>query len=466
MINNAPFVGRHNAKRLIRSILSSSWETTIFNIFGMYGSGKTAFSEYIKQQIESGNWSLISQDAGKPKVIFISGKSFGKQKETFINFLYQNLQSYLGLTNFNELGMNDVPLYAQLRSQLLEISLNKHPLIIIVDDFARIMEHIEVSEVFSLNSLLVPGVHYIFITDHRNLGEIDPAKYSASPFFHTAVVIPLFPLSRQEARELITSINEYEATFISQEVGGKIQDYSLEEGDFILIQKLAGGHAGLLVSLTKLFHYEKFERVLDGKQEIQTDQDKRLRILLYKVLQDGSVKEYLYNIAKTLDGITFDVQYFLLSVAIQDRNKKKGIENVRELGAHRSKLVVMNLINEDLAEGDYIPGELIRFTILRSIIDKPFSGFEEALLKLLKLRSPELVSFAMIEKELAPHMIDLDEATKKRLINSTISRLRKKIATSVNPRAFHIENIRGEGFCLKSLVTLEAFFEQGSSTFS
>lgn len=469
MSESISFIDRYKAKKNVEFFLSSSWETTILNIVGTYGSGKTRFLKYIKFQIENDLWKLIGQDIdNKPQVIIISGKSFEKEKSRFIDFFYDNLSLFIEMKDASSLNEDGISIYTYMRKRLLEVSLSEKPMVIIFDDFAHVMKHMDETEVLSLNSLLVPGVHYILTTDHRNLKDIDPEKYSSSPFFHTARVINLFPISPENSRKMIEAVNKTEEDgLLATHKSGSTDNFRLGKQVIDLIIQLAGGHAGLLVALTKLSFFQIFSPILSGEEIIEFDELQKSKFLRYRVLEDGSVKDYLYNIMKTLETVSSDVINIILGIAISDRENDKSTDLPSIAGELRLKLIIMNILNEDFhTEFDSIPGELIRFSILQNFMNKPFSGLEDELLKLLSLYSPDLVSFDLIKKKLSHHVDDIpNEKDQKRLIDSTISRLRKKIDTSINPEAFNIENVRGEGFYLTSDVKFDKFLEFGSSVF-
>lgn len=437
------YIGQQNALDIIKTSLESPRESKMLNIIGIFGSGKTSLLTYLEEELVKKVWKL--PQPYDPIVITIQGTNYSSGN-SFISFLagpiIRQLERKLSRT-FESSDSNNLVDYLDY------LSAEDIPLIIIIDNFARIMERIEIHEAQDLNRLRPGGVHYILVTDHRELSEISKPVYEASEFFKDAKPVRLNPLSIAESTELVKS--EF------ANLRGQVES-DLDNEDLTLILRFAGGHPGLLQAVTHammfLGNVQKQPRPYSNHKNASWSQ------FLKKLPDEDRIKYYLVRFLELAQcGLSISEQEYLLDIS-------SGNFSLHE---------VSNEIDEKLEKlwlttNHQILNDLVKFCLLSRLAPLSLSEPEKIVFDELEKSRPSVVKFetiydAIFPKEDAKKLGKVSLAEQKQLTQSIISRLRKKISKLRNRTAFKISSIRAQGYSIKSEVTFETYFKFGTSVF-
>jgi hypothetical protein len=145
------YIGQKKALDNIQSALATPRESRMLNIVGTYGSGRSALLAYIEQEIRLKNWEM--PQLADPIIIIVQGMNYSTD-DRFLNFLTSHLTKHIEAQIGGELSPNS------LAQSLSEIAAQDIPVIIMIDNFARIMDRLQDSEAHELNKLRPVGVHY------------------------------------------------------------------------------------------------------------------------------------------------------------------------------------------------------------------------------------------------------------------------------------------------------------------
>lgn len=452
------YAGHIRQVETLRQGLTAPRGTASFNIMGAHGSGKSTLLAYLQQQLLSDceEWKMPGSD--KPRILWIDGQSY-TSPDRFIDFFVRNLAPYaadipqIKRNEEGEITPDDLIEY------LRHFTKDDVPLVILIDNFARIMERLHKMEAQGLNVLRQPRIFYVIATDFRSLSQINPPVAAASTFFQDVVEIHLTPLAKREAEKLLCDRNKPPL------------NQRLDKSDLQTIQCIAGGHPGLLVAALRYFSFQ--QDVHNGLGD-WAKLDKRKQSLLWFLPEDESIKHYLTLICRSFSHLGPSIQEFLIHVAMHHKEEasvRKMLRNHRLM----QQLRMMGFIELNDKLEPFVPGSLLEYLILSYVTTANFSEPERAIFDQLRLRQPNLVTFEELANVLEK-FIPIEESasqgedgiyeTQRRFVESTLNRVRRKLSGSPNKAAFNIQNERGVGFYIQSLVSFDIFYEKGSKAFA
>ena len=436
------YLGRKKELETIRTALTSYRESSNFNVVGNHGSGRSELLRVIEDNITNGEWEFPHQN--KPIVMILQGINF-VQGINFIEFLSNQvsdrIQQAVGIKV--EAG-GDFPLL------LSKAAAQDYPIVIMIDNFTRIMERLEPGEAQGLNRLRPAGVHYILVTDYRPLEAISPQVYEASDFFKYTRPVYLKPLNREDSVKMVEQeISAY------PEAGRQPADARLLE----TIADIAGGMPGLLANVASYFCFQISEGHFDGV--MRSGDDKRTTRFLRYLPVESAIR---FSLNLLLDTIVHDLSLLEKHTLVDIALEGKGVD-LSELDVDlENKFRIMGFLS---AEAIRISGKLMQYTILNNVVPINFSGTEIKVFEKFYRSRPGLTSFDELTQLLKEEAPDPDNSLAfRQYIDSTVARIRKKIKEMPNRAAFTIMNERGLGFFSKSEVSFDEFYFDRPSIFS
>lgn len=448
------FIGYTEQLRLIREAISNPQESSVINVIGTYGSGRSSLLRYIREQVVGleKTWQLPQTRA--PKVVLVDGQSFVK-KDKFLDFLARHVNSQLREAKGEPAPTNGGVDYMIRR--LHDLSADDHMVLIIVDNFPRILERIRPEEVQGLNRLKL-GAHYIFVTDSRSIREIAPSVVATSDFFKSVQHVTLPPLERHDALALLRArLNR-----LQSENG--VQRCVFEPAALEFIYELAGGNQGLLTAVLRRAYFDHCRDLSNengntiGRQAVV---DKRF---LRYLPVDDSVRGYLRAIVSSGDYLGDETKKeFLVDIAMNTLSESdEKWQLLKYDTALHKKLNVMGFLARP-SELRF-DSRLLQYTVLSEFIPVSFSDAERRALEILMRSRPTLVSFEQLEELLHDDAGATEQADIRRYVDSTVSRVRKKLAAIPNNDYFRLENVRGRGFFLASPIPFDIYLEKSADT--
>lgn len=430
------FYGHKKQLETIRLAITNPRESSIINIIGTYGSGRSALLDSIEHNVLSKNWQM--PQSRDPIVITIQGTNFSQGDDLIDFFHYQVINKIQAIPDMNINAEEDLP------TILRKVSAQDYPIIIMIDNFTRIMEKINPLEAQGLNRLRPAGVHYILVTDFRSLEEISSRVYIISDFFKTAHPIHLTPVTTEEAVHIIEQeINEY-----------SLKDKCTLEGKYIeSIVDLGGGNPGLLKAISRYLCYE-----LGGMNTIvknnALDSREWNRILRNLPVED-TIHYYLTLILDSVLKLSIRERESLIEISFEQFTQDLEVQLAK-------KFRVMGLLASDNVR---ISGKLMQFIILNNLITVNFSDAETKAFELFYRSRPGLITFDDLNIAIKDYVEENNPESARQFIDSTVSRIRKKIADIPNCIAFSITNERGLGFYARSEISFDLFYLNGPSVF-
>lgn len=430
-----------------------------FNIVGTVGAGKTGLLNYIQQQLTRSEEAWLIRQGSSVEVIRLDGKNFVKER-SFIEFFIEGLDLHFG-SRWDHIqqsaGVDSLADPLAITQIFRWVTRNDLSLVIMIDNFANIMERLSEAEAMKLNYLKHPYVNYILVTDHRSVAEINNLAFSASTFFKDIIELHLSPIGYREADQ-----------FIQRECESLGADCVASSCDWSLIHQLGGGHPGLLKELVRLCSHRKRLRQIDGGWDTRPLNDANRSILRF-LPQEDLVRDYLSKIADSLTSLTPSEQELLVEIAMGWFGTEKSTVSHLYNPAMRLRFLVRGLIDTENVLQPVISSQLIQFTILQNLTNVKFSEAEEIVFNLLRRKRPGLASFedldAALNTFMPPEKAGSGRDPRRRFIDSTMIRVRKKLEEASNRAAFALENERGRGFYMYSQVTFDEFYEQGPEVF-
>lgn len=447
------FIGYTEPLRLIKDAISSPQESSVINVIGTYGSGRSSLLRYVREQIVGSERSWQLPHAQEPKVVLVDGQSFVK-KDSFLEFLARHVNSQLREDKADPPPKNGGVEYMIRR--LHDLSADDHMVLIIVDNFPRILERISPEEVQGLNRLKL-GAHYIFVTDSRSIREIAPSVVATSDFFKSVQHVTLPPLERHDALALL----QYRLNRLQSENG--VQRCVFETAALEFIYELAGGNQGLLTAVLQRAYFDHCRDLSNengntiGRQAVV---DKRF---LRYLPVDDSIRGYLRAIVSSGDYLGDETKKeFLVDIAMNTMSELDDKWDLLKYDtALHKKLNVMGFLARP-SELRF-DSRLLQYTVLSEFIPVSFSDAERRALEILMRSRPTLVSFEQLE-ELLHADAGSDEPTEiRRYVDSTVSRIRKKLTAIPNKEYFKLENVRGRGFFLASPIPFDIYLEKSAN---
>lgn len=453
------FVGYREQLLKIKEIITHPRESSVINIVGAYGSGRSSLLDYIQDRLTNKAWKMPQDE--DPIVVFIDGQGFVKQ-DKLMPFLAQQIN--LKLEKFTTLvdlpSANAEDPVTSMVDHLRRLSVLDYPIIILIDNFTRILTRIQnEQEVQDLNQLKFSGIHYILVTDSRSVHEIAPGLANVSDFLRTAQHVAFPPLSLTE------SLGFIQKKIVELQEDNAKQPCKLTDSASSFIYELAGGHSGLLYAILKRIYFDHCRHhapngnglYLDRKD---IDNEKFLRYLP----EDESVKYYLNNLIASVDFLESDAQkQFLVDIVMGNLNKKEHSLLRLDTAFHKRLNVMGFLADPSQLE---VGGKLLQYGILTQVIPAGFSSSEATVLNALVRARPGLVTFEQLTDIIKAEAKSDDDDTLRSLADSTIARIRRKLDQIPNHAAFIINNVRGRGFYMMSPIPFDVFMSEGASVFS
>jgi len=443
----------------IRDAISHPRESSVINITGAYGSGRSSILDYIQYQLEERLWPLEQTES--PIVIRVQGQNFIKE-DSFLGFLasqvISQISSLSGIIVPDEIDPPTEKMFQQLRW----LSDKDHPIIIMIDNFNRIVERLKPTEAQGLNRLKISGIHYILVSDYRSIYEIAPKLAHVSDFFKNAQPIAFPPLNNKDSQTLLHLVLSDLDKLYGEEKCCIIEDDALS-----LIEDLAGGHATLLVSVLRHAYFDLCNPGLaTGNITINKEMLSESGFLRF-LPENDVISNYIGKMIQSTKDypLSLNELQFLVNIAMHSNQAENSdltaLSNETKV---RIRLSTMGFLRDP--QGQEIGSKLIQFSILNNIIPLVFSDSEKAVINLFLLKRPGLISFQELDDILGERFIASEDAkVRRQYIDSTISRIRKKLAHIPNSMALPIDNVRGEGFYLGSSIPFDVFYNKGPEVF-
>jgi hypothetical protein len=451
------YTGYQRQLLTIRDAVSHPRESSVINITGAYGSGRSSILDYIQYQLEEHLWAL--EQIEQPIVIRVQGQNFTKE-DSFLEFLALQISSQISNINTIQSPVEADQPVEKMFQQLQWLSDSDHPVFIMIDNFNRIIERLEPTEAQGLNRLKISGVHYLFVTDYRSIHDIAPKLARISDFFKNYQPIAFPPLNKKDSQTLLNLVlSDLDELYEREKC-------CFTEDALALIENLAGGHAKLLVSVLQHAYFDLCEPELSTV--VQVDAEKLCQGTFLRFLPENDVISSYLNkmIESTKDyPLSLNELQFLVSIAMQS-------DSVPNLNGSilpnetkvRIRLSTMGFLRDP--QNSDIGSKLIQFAILNNIIPLVFSDAEKAVVDLFQSKRPGLITFQELDGVLGDKYVKSeDPKTRRRYIDSTISRIRKKLASIPNAKAIPIDNERGEGFYIGSSIPFDLFYAKGPDVF-
>ena len=456
-MSSEPYFGHAKERKVIHDLITHPRESYVINLVGTYGSGRSFLLDYICSQLTDSLWNLPQ---GRDAVtIQIQGQHFIKTDELLVflakQILYELKRKYSDLWEQYNLRLTETDIIDDLLYALETLTAEDFPIVVMVDNFTRVLERIEKNELEGLNRLRMSGIHYILVTYYRTIREIIPTLFFISEFLKDAKAVFLTALSRSEALSLL----HYKNRVLSN---GRCE---LSNETLEAIYEIAGGHPGLL--LTVLQHF-LFKYCQDEETTPLTLQEEQLKNTLRFLPDDADITYYLDKLQESIQRLPSIEQAFLLDIAIELlESRKSKWQTYRQQPKLLQHFQVMGLIGKDTTHLT-TEGKLIQYMLANHLMTEGFSPTERHVLEALLRVYPSLLPFDEISSTLAELADFSDELESKRqFVDSTISRVRKKLNSLPNRKAYTIRNVRGQGFYMTKNISFDMFYfsEQGAKIF-
>jgi hypothetical protein len=449
------FVGYQEQLKRIKDTITHPREASVINVLGAYGSGRSSLLDFIRYQLTQGEWTM--PQTNPPIVIVADGQSF-VSGDRFLEFLAHAVNPRLALQPQLPIPILGEEPVDKMIEQLRILSTNDYPVIIMIDNFTRVLTRMEEGEVQDLNRLKFGGLHYILVTDSRSLHEIAPKLVHVSDFLRSAQHVAFPPLSKTDA-----------LTFLAHKLD-ELQKDNQEQGcvlaedviDYIV--QLAGGNPGLLYAVLKKVYFDRCgERQNKGGNVIDRSGIETQKFLRYLPEDDG-VKYYLNNLLASVDFLSDDEKrHFLVDIAMENVSSDAEWNMLQHDTALHKRLHVMGFI-VDPAELRF-GSRLLQYHILSQVMPISFSISEKKAISMIVQVRPSLVTFEQLSDLLKTDADTDDPEVLRRYVDSTIARIRKKLERTPNRGAFTLNNVRGQGFYMASSIPFDIFLNKGTKIF-
>ena len=437
----AEYIGQEPALDIIRLALVNQRDSAMLNIIGPYGSGRSSLLSFIAAQLETRGWRL--PPSAPPVPILVQGMSYSVG-DRFIPFLTRQIRHQLE----QKVQVSADPDF-DLADCLNSVAAQDVPIIIMIDNFSRIMERLESDEVEGLNRLRPAGVHYILATDHRGLSEISKPIYEGSEFFKDARPVHLTPLNPDESKRLVST------TASSSHLPGTCELEALHVDRTI---ELAGGHPGLLDAATRSLCFAVHK--ISSPSSPARHEDFKWSAFYRKLIEDDRVRYYLSRLVDSVKGaLSLPEQVYLLGIAVQEADAPERLTVIDE-----------KLRKFWLLDSNTISGRLLQFGLLDELSPIKLSQPESAVFDILKTSRPGLVPFEHIFAAVYPEARPSEReksftSSRSQRVQSIVARVKAKVSKLPNQAAFTITNERQRGYFVRSEAPFDKFMAMGPQTF-
>jgi hypothetical protein len=472
------YIGRDDILSALKSGFEQVQASNRFNIVGGEGLGRTSLLNYLYHALLRDNknntafrkapddpwtWSIPF----KPIVIFISSEGFSSL-DSFIMLLHSHLKHYVEQNPHHMLHdfvwqfsgeafaeADDLERLAYETHINLKSMTRQYNVIILIDDFHRIFERMSEYEISHLQMLYPLHTHYVLVTDYRSCFEINWKRATSSDFFTGMTVLAMTCFSRDERCDFIKYLNE--------------RDYNraLSNEEVDLIIKLAGGNPSLITAVLKKLHTSAPKASIDP--QIQ-------EVFLRHLLDDHNVMQpTIRKLKVAITSLSPHLQEFLLYLATGWADKKRDLWLPLVSSEDIAELLKRGLLSPERVEPPYeLDSVIVQYLVVTTIHRLQLSPSEAVLFDALYAER-RLFAIAEIENlfgqanvaEIFETRYKGDDVSKerRRFLDSTLARLRRKIKEQPNRATLFITQGANGGYMLVSLVRLDILMKYGEKTF-